>query len=212
MNISTNPWTWIMAICILGMFSFLYKENPFYRLTEHAFVGAGAGYAISTAFTTIRNNAWVPLTTKGTYHMIVPIILGLLLYARFVKQYAWMSRWSISYLVGIGVGMSLITAFSAQVVVQLRASFITFLVKDGAGKLILSRSINNAIIVLGLLSCLAYFVFSVERKGIMKPIAIPGRWILMLTFGVAFGNVVAGRINLLIGALKSLLGPWLGLI
>ena len=136
----------------------------------------------------------------GQYMMIVPIILGLLLYARFFKQYVWLSRWSLSYLVGYGVGMSLFTALSAQLIAQTRASFIQM------------NSFNNIFIVLGLISCLAYFLFSVKRSKALDMAVLPGRYILMLTFGVSFGNVIMGRISLLLGQLQVLLGTWLGLI
>ncbi|MBT9152939.1 MAG: hypothetical protein DDT35_01166 [Firmicutes bacterium] len=35
---------------------------------------------------------------------------------------------------------------------------------------------------------------------------------MMLTFGVSFGNVVAGRISLLLGQISILLTRWLGVI
>lgn len=35
---------WIAALFTLGIFSFLYKDNPFYRFAEHAYVGISAGY------------------------------------------------------------------------------------------------------------------------------------------------------------------------
>ncbi|HSL93995.1 MAG TPA: hypothetical protein VK905_05265 [Bacillota bacterium] len=200
MNISTDLWMWLRAASVLAIFSFLYKENPFYRFFEHIFVGAGAGWAIGVNLGTIKNNAWVPMTQNGRYDMLVPIILGILLYARFSRQYAWVARWPMSYMVGYGVGMSIYTALAAQLIAQTRASFIPL------------NSINNIIIVLGLLSCLAYFVFSFERNAAVSAFVLPGRYILMLTFGVSFGNVIMGRISLLLGQMQTLLGDWLGII
>ena len=51
MNIA-NPltpegiWVWIAAILTLAVFSFLYRENPFYRFAEHLFVGIANGVAV----------------------------------------------------------------------------------------------------------------------------------------------------------------------
>ena len=74
------------------------------------------------------------------------------------------------------------------------------------------RNIVAIIIVLGLLSCLAYFIFSFERNSAVSAAVMPGRYILMLTFGVSFGNVIMGRISLLLGQMRALLGTWLGII
>ena len=200
MNISTDYWIWINAACILAIFSFLYKENPYYRFFEHIFVGAGAGWAIGVNLGTIKNNGWVPMTTGGRWDMLVPIILGIMLYARFSRLHAWVARWPIAYMVGYGVGMSIYTALAAQLIAQTRASFIAL------------NTVNNILIVLGLLSCLAYFIFSFERNKVVTALVIPGRYILMLTFGVSFGNVIMGRISLLLGQMQVLLGTWLGII
>ena len=35
---------WIAVFLTLGIFSYLYKDNPFYKTAEHLFVGVSAGY------------------------------------------------------------------------------------------------------------------------------------------------------------------------
>ena len=37
----------------LAIFSFLYKDNPFYKIAEHAYIGISAGYWLSIGFWTI---------------------------------------------------------------------------------------------------------------------------------------------------------------
>lgn len=212
MNISTNPWVWFMGLGMLAIFSFVYKENPIYRLFEHIYVGAGAGYAIGINWGVIWDRGWVPLTQKGQYTALIPILLGLLLYTRFFKSIAWLSRWSMSFLVGIGVGTAIYGVVNSQLIAQVRATMINIIVRDKAGALIMSRTANNLIMVLGVLSILLYFFFSVEQKGPIKSGAAFGRWIMMITFGVSFGNVVMGRISLMLGALEDILGKWLGLL
>ena len=34
---------WVAAFLTLAIFSFLYKDNPFYKIAEHIFVGISAG-------------------------------------------------------------------------------------------------------------------------------------------------------------------------
>ncbi len=43
---------WIAVFLTLAIFSYLYKDNPIYKATEHLFVGVSAGYWASTYFWT----------------------------------------------------------------------------------------------------------------------------------------------------------------
>lgn len=212
MNISTNPWVWFMGIGMLALYSFIYKENPIYRLFEHIYVGASVGYAVVTAYGNIIDQAWTPLTTKGQLNLLVPVILGLMLYTRFFKSVAWLARWPMSFLMGLGVGISTFGMLNAQLIAQSRAAMVPVLVKAKDGSFLLGNTINNIIMVLGVLGVLFFFFFSVEHKGPMRRMAGFGRLIMMVTFGVAFGNVVMGRISLLLGTISDIFGTWLGII
>jgi hypothetical protein len=75
-----------------------------------------------------------------------------------------------------------------------------------------SQSLRNIIIVGGVLCCLVYFFFSFEHKGVVGQVARAGTWILMITFGAAFGYTVMGRIALLAIRVEFLLDDWLWLI
>ena len=41
---------WVAVFLTLCIFSFLYKDNPFYKSAEHIFVGISAGYAFTLSF------------------------------------------------------------------------------------------------------------------------------------------------------------------
>jgi len=211
-NISGNLWIWFMGLGMLAIFSFIYKENPLYRLFEHIYVGAGAGYAIGINWGNIYDRGWVPLVEKGQYSVIIPIFLGLMLFTRFFKSVAWVSRWSMSFLVGIGTGTAIYGVVNSQLVAQVRATMINVIAKDTAGAILLPKTLNNIFLVVSVLSILLYFFFSVEQKGPVKTGATLGRWVMMVTFGVSFGNVVMGRISLLLGSLEDILGKWLGIL
>ena len=43
---------WVAAFLTIGIFSYLYKDNPFYKIAEHLFVGISAGYLLSLGFWT----------------------------------------------------------------------------------------------------------------------------------------------------------------
>ena len=65
---------------------------------------------------------------------------------------------------------------------------------------------------LSVLCCLVYFFFSFEHKGVVGKVARVGIWVLMITFGAAFGYTVMGRIALLAIRLEFLVNDWLWLI
>lgn len=208
---STNLWVWLMGLGMVSLFSFVYKENPAYRLFEHIYVGAAAGYTVVVNYGNIVDRCIKPLFNGGAYNLIVPLVLGLLLYTRFIKKIAYLSRWSIAFLLGIGVGVSTFGQIQSIFLAQVRAGMMTLLVYNN-NTLVLSRSINNLIMFLGTMSVILYFFFSVQQKGIIKQGSALGRYVMMITFGVAFGNVVMGRISLLLGAIEDIFGKWLGLL
>ena len=79
------------------------------------------------------------------------------------------------------------------------------------GETILS-SINTLLIMLGVISVLIYFIFSVEHKGAIGRVSKIGIWFLMISFGASFGYTVMGRLSLLIGRIQFLLKDWLGIL
>ena len=52
MNGSEIFGAWVAVFLTLGIFSYLYKDNPFYKISEHVFVGVSAGYWMSMFFWT----------------------------------------------------------------------------------------------------------------------------------------------------------------
>ena len=52
MEFSTILGGWVAAFLTIAIFSYLYKDNPFYKVAEHLFVGISAGYLLSLGFWT----------------------------------------------------------------------------------------------------------------------------------------------------------------
>jgi hypothetical protein len=52
MNGSEIFGAWFAVFLTLGIFSYLYKDNPFYKMAEHIFVGVSAGYWMAMFFWT----------------------------------------------------------------------------------------------------------------------------------------------------------------
>ena len=101
---------WVAAFLTLGIYSFLYKDNPWYKLCEAIFVGISAGYWFVTLFwDNIYGKFWVG---KGEDYMLyVGAALGLLMLMRLIPKIGWISRWPLSFVVGATAGFYLINYF-----------------------------------------------------------------------------------------------------
>ena len=191
---------WIAAILTLCMFSFLYKDNPFYKFAEHLFVGVSMGYYIPyTFYNAFIPYAYEPLFLKKEYILIIPFIIGIMYWFRFSSKYSWISRYPIAYSMGM-VGMGVPMGMHASVLVQMRTMMLPL------------NSINIILIFVGTISILLYFFFSKAHKGVYGKFTSIGIWFMMVGFGASFGYTVMARISLLIGRVQFLLGDWLGLI
>lgn len=189
---------WIGAFLTLCFFSILHKENPFYRLAEHVYVGLAAGQAIVMGWLNVKNMAVAPLTKSGDLIQLVPLALGILLYARFApSNWRWLSRIPSAFLVGIGTGLAFTRFAQSDLIGQIKGAFAPL------------NSVNNVLVLVGTLGTISYFFFTREQKGVLKVSSQIGRWTMMIAFGSAFSNTVMGRLSLLIGRLQYLLGDWL---
>ena len=197
---STSIGVWVAAMLTLAAHSFLYKENRFYRAAEHIYVGAGAGYSLVMGYTNVLNKAWNPIVQKGQIQMLIPVILGVLLFARFTKSVRWAARIPLALLVGLGAAIALRGAVEAQFISQVRATMVPL------------TNINNLILVTGVAGVLCYFFFTFPKSRPIQVGASYGRWLIMITMGAAFGNAVMGRISLFIGVLQFMFGQWIQII
>jgi len=209
---------WIGAILTLGIFSFLYKDNPFYKFSEALFVGISAGYWFVVTFwqyfvPKFWDNlalAYSELLTKGRvdYHWIYLLggFFGVLMLLRLVPKIGWLSRWSLAFIVGTTAGLQFTRYLESNGIKQVVGTIKPLLVSGN-----INATIGNIIIVVGTFCGLIYFFFSKEHKGAFGGAARVGVWFLMITFGALFGYTVMSRMSLLIGRMDYLFGIWLGL-
>lgn len=197
---------WIAAALTLCIFSFLYRDNPFYKFAEHLFVGCSAGYWMSIQYREVivpnlfgrLGHAWNEAATHhrfdSDWSYLIPAGLGLLMVMRLFPKVAWVSRWPLAFLVGINAGFTIVYYMEARILKQVNATILPLVVMNDW-----AQSLQNAIIVIGVLSALVYFYFSVEHTGVVGGISRAGIYVLMIALGAAFGYTVMARVSLLIG-------------
>jgi hypothetical protein len=212
MNISSDPWIWISALLTVSIFSFLYRDNPFYKFAEHIFVGVANGWAVTFYWHNILvPSLFDPLFRQGQLLLIIPFIIGILYLTRFIPRVSWLVRIPIGITMGYYVGASIPADVQAYIIKQTQGTILTSqnFQAWNAGSMGVVWSI---ILFVGVLCTLSYFYFSKEHKGILGVTSRIGIIFVMIGFGAAFGYTVMARISLLIGRLQFILGPWLGII
>lgn len=218
---------WLAGFLTLAVLSFLYGDNPFYKLAEAIFVGVSAAYLMVVGFWTtlveklfvglfpqfMRANFLPGVDADQSFDAIylVPLALGILMLMRLSPKGAWLSRWPLAFFIGATAGFRLLGFFEADFVAQLRSTILPLLaMKDGGYDF--WASVRNITITVGVLTTLFYFFFSVEHTGVAGGVARIGVFFLMITFGANFAYTVMGRIALLAQRLEFLFDDWLWLI
>jgi hypothetical protein len=198
---------WVATGLSLFMYSFLYKDNPFFKLGEHLYVGVSVGYGlIITYYEVMVKKLYVPMVQQGNWWLIIPLLLGLLVLARFIPAISWLSRISFAFIVGFGSGTAIPRVISSFILQQVQGTLKPLVVSgEGGVTQFTFAGLNTLLILIGVVSVLFYFFFSIEHTGIVHRVARVGIYFLMVSFGAAFGYTVMARMSLLIGRFDELI-------
>lgn len=190
----------VAALLNLGLWSFLFGNNRVFRLVQSLYVGAAVAHTFVLAYrNTIIPNLWTPLV-KGNYLLVIPLIMGLALFSRVSPKYSSISKVPMSFIVGVGAALAIRGGLFSDFAVQIASAMVP-----------LNKAANITMLV-GTISTLVYFTFTLRPNAVTKPVSKLGRYFMMAAFGAAFGNTVMARMSLLIGRLQFLWGDWLHLI
>ncbi len=199
---------WLGFFVTIAIFSFLYKDNPFYKIAEQIFVGLSAGYwFVYTFFNVLKPNLIDKLTSDftGNAILLIPAFLGLLMLVRLIPKMEWLSRYPISLLIGTTASIGMLRYLKSNVVNQMIATMINPFAGGSAVEVI-----GSILLIVGTLTGIIYFYFSSKHEGIMGVTAKTGIYFLMISFGAAFGYTAMARISLLIGRVQFLKNDWFG--
>ena len=209
---------WVATGLTLCMYSFLYEDNPFFKFGEHLYVGVSMGYTIVRIYYDVMvKSFYVPTVEGGKWVLLVPALLGLLLLTRLVPRIAWLSRIAFAFIVGFGSGVAIPRIISSYILQQVQGTIVPLSLRAAdwtSRSLVDPRHPGNALLILvGVVTVLIYFFFSVEHRGPVRIAARVGIYFLMVSFGAAFGYTVMARMSLLIGRFDDLVrfaGPRYG--
>lgn len=184
---------WIGWLLMLMIYSLpLYKENVAYRFAEYLFIGVTLAITIITNFDNVMSMAVNPLL-DGNILMIIPIILGLMMFTMLIPEYRWVSRYPVALLVGAGFGLGI----RGTIRPNLQDAIISTITPPAGGGAL--EWFNFAYIAIGLICSIMYFLLTVEHTGILKTPTRIGRLFIMVGLGAYFGNTVLFRFTMLTG-------------
>ena len=219
----------IAGISTLAIYTFLYRENKFYRVFEHFFIGIATAITIMRGF---RDFLWpqffkplfaldrIPLpdgTFAAPYNYrllfyLIPIAFGLLYYFILSRRLNWLAQLPIGLSLGVGAGL-FFKGFFNEFLPQLYDCFKPLWVSVGnvpSGSTQFLEVLSNFVFSVTLLCSLIYFFFTFKRKpgGVIERSASIGRLLMMGCFGAFFGSTIMARMALFVERLQFLINDW----
>ncbi|UCC43391.1 MAG: hypothetical protein JSU65_09610 [Candidatus Zixiibacteriota bacterium] len=198
--------TLIAGILTLAIFTFLYRDNPIYRAAESLLIGVSIGYVLVITWTnTLMDLLFHPLFRRGDWPLVIPLLLGAMMFGRFYRRTGWLSRFPMAVLIGSGAGVAIPAMLDARTLRQISAT-VTPLFAGSAW-----ADVSTIIVLAGVITTLSYFYFSREHRGALGFSSKTGTYFLMLFFGTTFGYTVMSRMSTFIGRVEFLLTDFLRL-
>ncbi|GEM_PF-333304 len=218
------------VLATLAVFSIVFRDNATYRFVEHIFVGLATGYGIVITWTQFIIPKWytsmMPAQMypngEGQWWLAMALVCGLMFYTVYFTKLAWINRLAIGILMGWSAG-TVFKGFAGLMGPQLIAAFRPPVTSYAPANLSIIQQSSDVMtkysaIPLGggfyfypletiafivLITVMSYFFFTINHKHewIKKP-ANMGKYFMMITLGVIFGNTVMSRFSLLIGRLE----------
>lgn len=196
-----------LIISILAVFTTLAfyttligESNVFYTWAVHVYLGTSMAYTLVAAYNYLINNAVTPLS-QGILTPLGGVMLGLLMWSRFTKNYRHLARIPIAISVGIGTGLTIRTIVFTNLIQQIQATVKPLWTGD------LLTSFNNTVVIVTALCTMLFFFFSARRVGALKVISTVGEYSIFAAFGAFFAANFLGRFGLFIGRMSYLVAP-----
>ena len=200
-------------VLTLLIFSYLWRDNPAYRLAVHLLVGVSAGYAVVVV---LQEFVWPVYThmraDSSNALWLIPVFFATLLLFKLAPRLAPLGSSAMALLIGVGGAVALVGAISGTLLPQVLAA---------------SSGVSGLLSALLTIAILLYFRFTrmaqptgnawANLPGWQQAINGLGQAVLMITLGAIFAGVLSTSLVLLtdrivyfINELSNLLGVLLG--
>ncbi len=190
----------VQFVMVLATWSYLFKDNVFSRMSSQIVIAVSTVHFFLVKMTQLLDIGIMPIFEEGRILNLVPIILGLLLYFRLSKTYAWLSSYTYAVSLGLGTGTTLSTLVAGSVV-----GLIISTIRAPFEGTTLFEIASGWLLVFGTVFAMTYWVFTKEFEGPMAIVLRIGRLILMISIGLLYAQDVLWSQSLFMGAFEMLI-------
>lgn len=217
----SNPLTvWLGAIVTFAVFSYLAKDNVYYRLVQHVALGVIVGVELVLVWQQVLYPMWWSQISQAAlepgkwygYLWLLALVPGSLWYFQLSKKLFWVSTLVSGLFIGVAAGLAF-KDWMLRIMPQIGASLKPLDPFAAAGGFTWGgffECLSNLIFLAALLTTLLYFFFSVRTDNrLLRPPMRVGRIMIMICLGAMFGNTVMTRMAYLIERIQFLYEDWL---
>jgi hypothetical protein len=216
---STDLFTGILSLLFTVMIlSYVVGDNVAFRLAIHVFIGVSAGYvALIVGRQVIVDKMIVPLFVGGFLDRVlvaIPLVLGLiLLLTKTSSNLEGLGRWLVAFMVGTGAAAAVAGAIMGTLFPQVLSTINLFDLDNTPGALGKAGNLGTGIVILlGTVTTLAYFQFTVFGKGaptgkrgtVMRVVAMLGQVFIVITLGALFAGTFSAALTAFIDRIHSI--------
>ncbi len=209
----------IAFVFTLMTLSYLVADNPAFRVAIHIFVGVAAGYVAAVAWWQVLwPDLLLPLANGPAARraaLALPLLLTGMLLMKAWPPLTRLGAPAMGLLVGAAAAVAVGGAVQGTLLPQAYATVDALDVRNARTPDML---VNGLLVLVGVVTSLAYFHFSAQRRADgtihrfapLEIIALVGGIFLAITLGVLFAGVYSAALTALIERLHFL-GSFLGL-
>ena len=123
------------VVMTIAMFSFLYKDNPFFRAAENLFVGLGLGVSLYVEwYDFVKPYLYDVLVApmfdptvdvqRGELVRLIPAALGIMIVLRMSRKHGWISRYPLALMVGFWSGYAIQPSIHSNILRHVGATIV----------------------------------------------------------------------------------------
>jgi hypothetical protein len=211
-------WSIVGFLLTVMIFSYIFGDNPFFRLAAYLFVGVTAGFVTITVITQVLYpQLWLPLVSGPlTKQLIalVPLLLSLILLLKMFPPFARFGNIPMAYLVGAGAAILIGGAVLGTLFPQIIGTIDLFDLKTASVNQIspVIQLVNAVLVLVGALTALFFFYFGAKtnpnqpprRSKLIEAMAHVGQIFIGITLGALFAGVYSSALTALIERVSSI--------